>query len=69
MFIYHYIWTTEQRAYHVIYDNGTLTVRVYANGEIGSIVNPVPATRLAEIQAHIDSLIASASSFAPQDAP
>jgi hypothetical protein len=68
-FIYQYIWTTEQRAYYVTYDDGVTVVRVFANGEIGAVVNPVPPTRMAEIQAHIDEVIASASSFPSQDAP
>lgn len=66
VFVYHYVWAAEQRAYHVVYDDGVTTVRTYANGEIGPVVNPVPPSRMAEIQAHIDGVIASASTFGPQ---
>lgn len=68
-FIYRYFWNSEPRAYYVTYENGVTVVRVFANGEIGAVVNPVPPTRMAEIQAHIDEVIASASSFPSQDAP
>ena len=63
-FIYHYFWNSEPRAYYVTYENGVTVVRVFANDEIGAVVNPVPATRLAEIQAHIDSVIEGLANFA-----
>ena len=63
-FIYHYFWNSEPRAYSVTYENGVTVVRVFANDEIGAVVNPVPATRLAEIQAHIDSVIEGLANFA-----
>lgn len=66
-FIYRYFWNSEPRAYHVIYENGVTEVRVFANDEIGAVVNPVPATRLAEIQAHIDSVIEALASFPTAD--
>ena len=54
-FIYRYFWNSEPRFYYVTYENGVTVVRVFANDEIGAVVNPVPVTRLAEIQAHIEA--------------
>ena len=62
-FIYRYFWNSEPRAYYVTYENGVTVVRVFANDEIGAVVNPVPTTRLAEIQAHIDSVIEGLASI------
>jgi len=67
LFVYRYFWNSEPRAYYVTYENGVIEVRVFANDEIGAVVNPVPATRLAEIQAHIDSTIESMASFRSAD--
>jgi hypothetical protein len=62
-FIYRYFWNSDPRAYYVTHEDGVTVVRVFANDEIGAVVNPVPATRLAEIQAHIDSVIEGLASF------
>lgn len=57
-FIYDYVWTGETRKYHVVSDAGVVTVRTFTDGSVGSIVSPVPAGRMAEIDAIIASVIA-----------
>lgn len=66
-FIYQYIWNGEDRAYYVTYDSGTIEAKVFLNGEVGAVVNPIPATRLTEIQAHIDMIVSSSATFIPQE--
>lgn len=62
-FVYRYLWNTETRAYYVTYDDGVTVVRVFLQGVPGIVVSPVPTSRLAEIQAHIDAAIAMADAY------
>lgn len=59
LFVYRYTWNGEPRAYFVTHADGVTTVRHF-DGELGAVVSPVPAGRMAEIQAHIDSTIETA---------
>ena len=61
-FIYRYVWGGESRAYSVTYTDGATVVRNF-DGAPGAVVSSVPAGRMAEIQAHIDSVIAGLASF------
>jgi hypothetical protein len=66
-FIYRYVWNGEDRAYYVTYDDGAIVAKVFSNGEIGAVVNPIPATRLTEIEAHIDMIVNSSATFIPKE--
>jgi len=61
-FIYRYVWGGESRAYSVTCTEGITVVRNF-DGEEGAIVPSVPAGRMVEIQAHIDSITQSLASF------
>lgn len=61
-FIYRYVWGGESRAYSVTHTDGVTVVRNF-DGEEGAIVSSVPAGRMTEIQAHIDSIVAGLASF------
>ena len=61
IFVYRYTWSGEPRAYFVTHADGATTVRHF-DGEPGAVVSSVPAGRMAEIQAHIDSIVESLAS-------
>ena len=63
-FIYRYIFDGESSTYSVTHADGVTTVR-YFDGETGEIVDSVPTEAMAQIQAHIDSIVAGLSSFSP----